>query len=195
MPAAIMTAPTKAAAHILLRVPDIALRAKVSSAQIGRDELCNDSFDNFGKAAQRRKRADRQPGRPGLRCAGGAVQEPSHGINQQKAEGEMDSAIVVIAFRAASPVTKTPLELFWRRCNGRRWYEWRERSESTRRINWKIGIYGKWEKSTAAVTKRADSPAANLCVRADGWRARSKKQRNRRVRPGKKNKGRSCAQG
>ena len=120
-----------ATAISFLRIPNIALSAEIGRAQIGRDDLGDDPFENLEKAAQRGERGHCEPGCPSLWCAGGALQKFAHRIKQEKAESEMNDAIVVI-HTALKVQLQYPLALS-RRGSARRWCERRERSGSRRR--------------------------------------------------------------
>ena len=85
--------------HVFLRVPDIALRAEIGRAEIRPYDLGDDGFDDFEKAAQSGEHNDAEPCGPAFGRMRGANQQFTHRIKQQKAEAEVNHAIVVIAIQ------------------------------------------------------------------------------------------------
>src|SRR5436189_3483827 len=98
----------KCCGHVLLRIPDVALRPEISDAEVGSNNLGNDSFQNFEETTQCRDCRDGQPCSPRFTSVGRAPQKFAHWIDQQKTESEMNYAIKMISLqmeKVAEPKT------------------------------------------------------------------------------------------
>src|SRR5690606_23687023 len=89
--------PERSEGHILLRVPDVALLAVVAIRRLTRRDDRQQPFENLVQTRQRQYPAGRREHRAAPRQASVAPRDLRHGAHREKAEAEMDEAVVMIA--------------------------------------------------------------------------------------------------